>query len=192
MGSPSHLKGETMLTIRKGELRRLRQCFTLWAWTCAAHASTCDIAALLLKLEKVQHKPAVASFAASHQASTNGGHLFIRRLGNTKLLERVDYAERGENWSRILVDGSSVLLEQTSSAFFVVNEEPDARLEQSRVMNRVVICNAEVIRSALSFPREDPVDLSREVVTLIAIEPQFKKFLDRKTLETIELAVDLR
>jgi hypothetical protein len=84
------------------------------------------------------------------------------------------------------------LLEDVATTYFVVNQEPDARLEQSRVMNRVVICDSEVIESSSLLAGEDKAKLSREVLSAITVEQKLREFIEPGRLHTIEVAVGLR
>jgi hypothetical protein len=112
-----------------------------------ANAHDCSTSALLRAYENTLRQPPKQTFDAEHRAGVNGGKLWIRKLDKSTLIERIDYGERGEHAKRILVFGISVLFEESMTTYFYVNDIPDARLTQTRVVNRVMTCNSRLVES---------------------------------------------
>ena len=151
-----------------------------------AFAGDCNISAMLKRYERVGNQRPVGTFDVENRQSVNGGRLRFWKLGQATLVERLDYGESGERARKVFVQGTFLLLEDSTTIYFSVGETPDARLTQSRVVNRVVICDSGLVSSPPLPGGEDKVKIALEVLSGIAVEQRSKRYIDAQRLESLE------
>jgi hypothetical protein len=152
----------------------------------AAHGEGCEMAEVVRAYERALRQPPRQTFEAEQRKSVEGGRISIRRSGKSTLVERVDHGESGERARRMFLLGKAALFEDGLTTYFFVNHTPDARLPQTRVVNRVVACNGRLFGSGPLVGNVEERVVAREVLAGIAAEPSVKKQLSPGTLESLE------